>query len=99
MELIYKTVMKRIAFLLLLICLITSCSKDSADYVPTTYNYIYPTDEQTITAAQIGDGKGTLDPKGITIANEKLYVCNGNVVEVFNAVTLQYLKTITAYTK
>lgn len=99
MELIYKTIMSRITFLLLLIFLITSCSKDSADNVPTTYDYIYPTDEQTITAAQVGDGKGTLDPKGITIANEKLYVCNGNVVEVFNAVTLQYIKTITTYIK
>lgn len=99
MELSYKSIMNKIPFILLLLCVLTSCSKDSSDENPTTYNYYYPTDEATITAAQIGNGAGTLDPKGITIANEKLYVCNGNVVEVFNAVTLAHLKTISSYTK
>jgi len=99
MELTYKTIMNKIPFLLLVLCLFTNCSKDSNGDDPTTYNYFYPTDETSITAAQIGDGTGTLDPKGITIANEKLYVANGNVLEVFNAVTLAHIKTITEYKK
>jgi hypothetical protein len=99
MELTYKTIMNKIPFLLLLLCLFTNCSKDSSDGNPASYNYYYPTDEATITAAQIGNGTGTLDPKGITIANEKLYVANGNVLEVFNAVTLAHIKTITEYKK
>nr|WP_199003193.1 hypothetical protein [Flavobacterium sp. ASV13] len=99
MELTYKSIMNKIPFLLLLLCLFTNCSKDSANAEPTTYNYYYPTDEASITATQIGNGTGTLDPKGITIANEKLYVANGNVLEVFNAVTLAHIKTITEYKK
>lgn len=99
MELIYKTTMKKIPFLLLILCLFSNCSKDSTDAETTDYNYYYPTDETSITATQIGNGTGTLDPKGITIANEKLYVCNGDVLEVFNAVTLAHLKTISTYTK
>lgn len=99
MELTYKTIMNKIPFLLLLLCFFTNCSKDSNGDDPTTYNYFYPTDEASITAAQIGDGTGTLDPKGIAIANEKLYVANGNVLEVFNAVTLAHIKTITEYKK
>ncbi|OXE96513.1 hypothetical protein BC749_10471 [Flavobacterium araucananum] len=99
MEITYKTIMNKIPFLLVLLCLFTNCSKDTADAEPTNYDYFYPSDEASITAAQIGAGTGTLDPKGITIANEKLYVCNGDVLEVFNAVTLAYIKTITGYTK
>lgn len=99
MELTYKTIMNKIPFLLLLLCFFTNCSKDSADGASTNYDYLYPTDEATITAAQIGAGTGTLDPKGITIANEKLYVCNGDVLEIFNAVTLKHIKTIANYTK
>ncbi|KQO21621.1 hypothetical protein ASF10_12780 [Flavobacterium sp. Leaf82] len=99
MEITYRTIMNKIPFLLLLLCLFTNCSKDSSDGNPTTYDYLYPTDEASITAAQIGNGTGTLDPKGITIANEKLYVANGNVLEVFNAVTLAHIKTITEYKK
>ncbi|MFH7005194.1 hypothetical protein [Flavobacterium bizetiae] len=99
MELTYKTIMNKIPFLLLLLCLFTNCSKDSNGDDATTYNYFYPTDETSITAAQIGNGTGTLDPKGIAIANEKLYVANGNVLEVFNAVTLAHIKTITEYKK
>jgi len=99
MEITYKTIMSKIPFLLLLLCLFTNCSKDSSGDDPASYDYFYPTDEATITAAQVGDGTGTLDPKGITIANEKLYVANGNVLEVFNAVTLKHIKTITEYKK
>lgn len=99
MELTYKTIMNKIPFLLLLLCLFTNCSKDAESEEPTTYDYFYPTDEASITAAQIGTGTGTLDPKGIAIANEKLYVANGNVLEIFNAVTLAHIKTITEYKK
>lgn len=99
MEIIYKSIMNKIPFFLLLLCLFTNCSKDSEGEEPTTYNYVYPTNEATITAAQIGAGTGTLDPKGITVANEKLYVANGDVLEIFNAVTLAHIKTITEYTK
>ncbi|MDA6072319.1 hypothetical protein NJT12_22070 [Flavobacterium sp. AC] len=99
MELTYKTIMNKTPFLILLLCLFTNCSKDSADGNPSSYDYFYPTDEATITAAQIGTGTGTLDPKGITIANEKLYVANGDVLEIFNAVTLAHIKTIAEYKK
>lgn len=100
MELKNQTKMKKIAFFILLLCAFTNCSKDSYEaFEPTNYNYYYPTDEASITASQIGDGTGKLDPKGIAIANNKLYICNGDVLEVFNAVTLTYIKTISNYTK
>lgn len=99
MELINKIKMNRLPFIILLLCFITSCSKDSYDIEPTNYDYYYPTEDASITAKQIGDGAGTLDPKGIAISKEKLYVCNGDVLEVFNAVTLAHIKTIANYTK
>ena len=99
MELINKINMKKLLFLVLLLCFFTNCSKDSYDIEPTNYDYYYPTDNAVITAKQIGDGSGTLDPKGIAIANEQLYVCNGDVLEVFSAVTLAHIKTISSYTK
>nr|WP_315196436.1 hypothetical protein [uncultured Flavobacterium sp.] len=92
--------MNKIAFFIALLCLFTNCSKDSYEaFEPTNYNYYYPTDEATITASQIGDGTGKLDPKGIAIANDKLYICNGDALEVFDAKTLAYIKTIKNYTK
>lgn len=100
MELTNQINMNRIAFFILLLCLFTNCSKDSYEaYAPTNYNYYYPSDEAAITASQIGNGMGKLDPKGIAIANDKLYICNGDVLEVFNAKTLTFIKTITNYTK
>jgi hypothetical protein len=100
MELTNQINMNKIAFFIALLCLFTNCSKDSYEtFEPTNYNYYYPTDEAVITASQIGNGTGKLDPKGIAIANDKLYICNGDVLEVFNAVTLNYIKTITNYTK
>lgn len=99
MELTNKIKMNKIAFFILLLCVFTNCSKDSFDGTSPNHNYYYPTDEAVITASQIGDGKGTLNPNGITVANDKLYVCNGDVLEVFNAQTLVHLKTITNYTK
>ncbi|MFB3390327.1 PQQ-binding-like beta-propeller repeat protein [Flavobacterium sp. LAR06] len=92
--------MNKIPFILLLLCFFTSCSKDSdSENNGTTYNYYYPTDETAITATEIGAGTGTLDPKGIAIANNKLYICNGDVLEIFDATTLKYIKTISNYTK
>jgi hypothetical protein len=100
MELTKYTNMNKIAFFIALLCIFTNCSKDSFEaFAPTNYNYYYPTDEATITAKQIGDGTGILDPKGIAIANDKLYICNGDVLEVFNAKTLTFIKTIKSYTK
>ena len=99
MELTNKIKMNKIAFFILLLCVFTNCSKDSFDGTSPNHNYYYPTDEAAITASQIGDGKGALNPNGITVANDKLYVCNGDVLEVFNAQTLVHLKTITNYTK
>ncbi|AYN04564.1 hypothetical protein [Flavobacterium sp. 140616W15] len=99
MELNNKIKMNKIAFFILLLCVFTNCSKDSYDGTSPNHTYYYPTDEASISATQIGDGKGTLDPKGIAIANNKLYVCNGDVLEVFNANTLVHLKTISNYTK
>ncbi|WP_414000278.1 hypothetical protein ACMDB5_06925 [Flavobacterium sp. W1B] len=92
--------MNKIVFYILMLCIFTNCSKDSYETnTPTNYNYYYLTDEATITASQIGDGTGKLNPKGIAISNDKLYICNGDVLEVFNAQTLAYIKTITTYTK
>jgi hypothetical protein len=100
MELKNKISMNKIPFILLFLCLFTSCSKDTdSENNGTTYNYYYPTDEATITATEIGTGTGALDPKGIAIANNKLYICNGDVLEIFDAITLKYIKTITNYTK
>lgn len=100
MELTKYIIMKKIAFFILLLCFFTNCTKDTYETLPpTNYDYYYPSDDATITAKQIGDGTGTLDPKGIAIANDKLYICNGDVLEIFNAKTLTYIKTIKNYTK
>lgn len=100
MEITTKTIMNKIPFFIALLCLFTNCSKDdNQENTSPTTSYYYPTEETSISAAQIGDGKGTLDPQGITIANNKLYVCNGDVFEIFDALTLKHLKTISAYTK
>lgn len=99
MELKNKISINKIPFFLLLLCLITSCSKDSDTNNTASYKYYYPTDEATITVSEIGAGTGTFDPKGITIAYNKLYICNGNVLEIFDATTLKYIKTISDYTK
>ena len=46
--------MNKIAFLILLLCFFTNCSKDSNEaFEPTNYNYYYPTDEASITAAKL----------------------------------------------
>lgn len=99
MELKPQINMNKITFFILILFAFTNCSKDSYDVNKSTYRYYYPTDEAVITASQIGDGTGQLDPKGIAIANDKLYICNGDVLEVFNAETLTFLKTISTYTK
>ena len=92
--------MKKITFYILLLCVFTNCTKDSYETPePTYYDFYYPSDKATITAKQIGDGTGTLDPKGIAVANDKLYICNGDVLEIFNAKTLAYIKSIKNYTK
>lgn len=100
MEINHKTIMNKILFFIALLCLFTNCSKDdNQNDNSSQYNYYYPTDEASITASKIGDGTGTFDPKGITISNNKLYVCNGDVLEIFDALTSAHLKTITTYTK
>jgi hypothetical protein len=99
MELTYKIKMNKIAFFILLLCVFTNCSKDSFEGTSPNHSYYYPTDEASITVSQVGDGKGTFNPKGIAVANDKLYVCNGDVLEIFNAQTLAHIKTITNYTK
>jgi hypothetical protein len=100
MELKNKINMNKIAFFIASLLIITSCSKDSYENLPpTNYDYYYPSEETSITASQIGNGSGKLDPKGMVIANDKLYICNGNVLEIFDAQTLTYIKTITNYTK
>jgi hypothetical protein len=98
MELKSQIKMNKIAYFILLLCVFTNCSKDSVETGVNT-NYYYPTEEATITASQIGNGTGKLEPKGIAIANDKLYICNTNSLEVFNAQTLVHQKTITNYTK
>ena len=95
MEIIRLHNLSKVAILFLLI--LGSCSKD--DEIIQEYNYHYINYEAKITAQQIGDGSGTFDPKAIAISNDKLYICNGNVLEVFNAQSLQHIKTINSYTK
>ncbi|WP_129745422.1 hypothetical protein [Flavobacterium anhuiense] len=97
MELKYKLHMKHILPLILALCLLTNCSKDDA--ASKDYTYYYPTDEASITNENIPGSTEAFDPKGIAISKEKLYVVNGNVLEVFNAVTLAHIKTIKEYTK
>lgn len=99
MELKYKINMKNYLMLILMLCFFTNCSKDSFDIEPTNYNYYYPTDEKAITAESISGSNGTFDPKAIAVSKEKLYVCNGNVLEIFDALTLTHLKTVSNYTK
>ncbi|QSB25616.1 hypothetical protein HAV12_014675 [Flavobacterium sp. CLA17] len=95
-----KRLYKMPKLVLLLLLILTGCN-DSDDVNASTDDkyYYYPTDEASVTAAQIGDGTGTLAPRGIAIANDKLYVCNGNVLEIFDAKTLKYLKSVTAFSK
>lgn len=97
MELKYKLYMKHILPLILALCLFTNCSKDDA--TSKDYTYYYPTDEASITNENIPGSTEVFDPKGIALSNEKLYVVNGNVLEIFNAVTLAHIKTIKEYTK
>lgn len=97
MELKYKKVMKHILPLILVLCFFTNCSKD--DIASKDYTYYYPTEEATLTAQNIPGSTEAFDPKGIAISKEKLYVINGNVLEVFNAVTFAHLKTIKEYVK
>ena len=100
MELKITNKMNKIALFIFLLCVFTNCSKDSLETnTPTNYNYFYPSDDVTITAAQIGDGTKKLDPRAIAVAKDKLYICNGDVLEIFNALTLNHIKTITNYTK
>lgn len=99
MELKPQINMNKITFFILILFVFTNCSKDSYDINKSTFSYYYPTDEAVITTSQIGEGTGKLDPKAIAIANNKLYICNGDVLEVFNAETLTFLKTISTYTK
>lgn len=91
-------IMKRVPYLLLLL-LFANCDSDTTTIASKEYMYLYVSDETAITASQIGNGNSTFDPKGIAIANEKLYICNGDALEVFDAATFSYLKTITAYTR
>ncbi|URM36788.1 hypothetical protein [Flavobacterium anhuiense] len=97
MELKYKLYMKHILPLILALCLFTNCSKDDA--TSKDYTYYYPTDEASITNENIPGSTEAFDPKGIALSNEKLYVVNGNVLEIFNAVTLAHIKTIKEYVK
>jgi hypothetical protein len=100
MELTNQIKMNKIAFFIALLLLCTNCGSDSYEaFTPINYYYYYPTDEAAITGSQIGDGTGQLDPTGIAIANDKLYICNGDALEIFNAKTLTFIKTIKNYTK
>lgn len=99
MELKYKVNMKKYLMLILMLCFFTYCSKESFSIDPETYDYYYPTDDKAITADNISGSDGAFDPKAIAISKEKLYVCNGNVLEIFDALTLAHLKTVSNYTK
>ncbi len=97
MELKHKMHMKYILPLILVLCFFTSCSKD--DIASKDYTYYYPTEAATLTAQNIPGSTAAFDPKGIAISKEKLYVVNGDVLEVFNAVSFAHIKTIKEYVK
>jgi len=97
MELKYKVDMKHILPLILVLCFFTNCSKD--DIESKNYDYYYPTEQATLTAENIPGSTEAFDPKGIAISKDKLYVVNGNVLEVFDAVTFTHIKTIKEYVK
>lgn len=88
---------RRVFKLIMLLFLVVSCSKD--DDIVEQYTYHYIKRDGIITAQQIGDGNGTFDPKGLAISDDKLYICNGDVLEVFNVQSLQHIKTINSYSK
>jgi hypothetical protein len=99
MELIPLTTMKKILYIAILF-VFACCTKDSdAVYEPTNYQSYYLSNETTIKADQIIGGKGTLEANAITIANNKLYICNGDVLEIFDATTLSYISSVKSYTK
>ncbi len=97
MELKYKIDMKHILPVILVLCFFTNCSKD--DIEPKNYDYYYPTEQATLTAENIPESTEAFDPKGIAISKDKLYVVNGNVLEVFDALTFTHIKTIKEYVK
>lgn len=97
MELKYKIDMKHILPLILVLCFFTNCSKD--DIESKNYDYYYPTEEAVLNTENIPGSTEAFDPKGIAVSNEKLYVVNGNVLEIFNAVTFAHIKTIKEYVK
>lgn len=91
--------MKKIIYIAILF-VFACCSKDSdAVYEPTNYQYYYLSNETTIKANQIVGGNGTLEANTITLANNKLYICNGDVLEIFDATTLTYLSSAKSFTK
>jgi len=97
MELKYKIDMKHILPLILVLCFFTNCSKD--DIESKNYDYYYPTEQATLTAENIPGSTEAFDPKGIAVSKDKLYVVNGNVLEVFDALTFTHIKTIKEYVK
>ncbi|MDQ1166957.1 hypothetical protein QE431_003275 [Flavobacterium sp. SORGH_AS 622] len=97
MELKYKIDMKHILTLILVLCFFTNCSKD--DIESKNYDYYYPTEQATLTAENIPGSTEAFDPKGIAVSKDKLYVVNGNVLEVFDAVTFTHIKSIKEYVK
>ena len=92
--------MKKYFYFIALLLTFISCSKDSdVNYEPTTYQHYYLTHEASISAQQIVGGNGKLEPNAITIANNKLYICNGDVLEIFDATTSSYLSSLKNYVK
>lgn len=99
MELIFAKAMKN-TYILFLLFLLTSCSKDSFEnFEPTYYTHYYLSNETAIAPQSIPGGNGTLEANAIAIASNKLYVCNGDVLEIFDATTLAHSSTLKNYTK
>lgn len=97
MELKNKNYMKNILALILILCFFTNCTKDVPPAENHTHHYL--TYEAAITKESVPGNTTVFEPKGIAISNEKLYVTNGGALEIFDAITLAHIKTITEYTK
>lgn len=71
------------------------CSDDDANLIST--NFYYLTEESEITEKDTPNN--SLNPSAIFTANEKLYICNGNELLVYDAINYSLITSITKFKK